>query len=68
MPPGVPAGRDRGDRAICDDAFDLHGVSATTNAPSPLVIVNGPIRASRDQFRAGVFGPAGGPTRRSAGR
>ena len=31
--------------AICDEAFDLHGVSATTNAPSPLVIVNGPIRA-----------------------
>src|SRR6266545_518635 len=29
--------------AVCDEAFDLHGVSATTNAPSPLVIVNGPI-------------------------
>src|SRR5262247_495690 len=30
--------------AVCDEAFDLHGVSATTNAPAPLVIVNGPIR------------------------
>src|SRR5207245_3249799 len=25
--------------AVCDDAFDLHGVSATTNAPAPPVIV-----------------------------
>ncbi len=30
--------------AVCDEAFDLHGVSATTNAPSPLLIINGPIR------------------------
>src|SRR2546428_6991687 len=30
--------------AVCDDAFDLHGVSTTTNAPAPLVIVNGPLR------------------------
>src|SRR5216117_4290207 len=34
--------------AVCDDAFDLHGVSATTNAPAPLVIVNGPIRSALD--------------------
>jgi hypothetical protein len=27
--------------AVCDEASDLHGVSATTNAPAPLVIVNG---------------------------
>src|SRR5438034_733019 len=27
--------------AICDPAFDLHGVSATTNAPTPLVVING---------------------------
>jgi hypothetical protein len=44
--------------AICDEAFDLHGVSATTNAPSPLVIVNGPIRAKLEiNSGAGVFGP-----------
>jgi len=44
--------------AICDEAFDLHGVSATTNAPAPLVIVNGPIRAELDiNSGAGVFGP-----------
>src|SRR5207249_1788460 len=44
--------------AACDEAFDLHGVSATTNAPSPLVIVNGPIRAELEiNSGAGVFGP-----------
>src|SRR5437899_147420 len=44
--------------AACDEAFDLHGVSATTNAPSPLVIVNGPIRARLEiNSGAGVFGP-----------
>src|SRR2546428_3678600 len=44
--------------AICDEAFDLHGVSATTNAPAPLVIVNGPIRAELEiNSGAGVFGP-----------
>jgi len=44
--------------AVCDEAFDLHGVSATTNAPSPLVIVNGPIRARLEiNSGAGVFGP-----------
>src|SRR2546428_6489457 len=43
--------------AVCDEAFDLHGVSATTNAPSPLVIVNGPIRAALEiNSGAGVFG------------
>src|SRR3989454_2775289 len=42
--------------AACDEAFDLHGVSATTNAPSPLVIVNGPIRAALEiNSGAGVF-------------
>src|ERR1043165_8343373 len=30
--------------AVGDEAFDLHGVSAATNAPAPLVVVNGPIR------------------------
>jgi hypothetical protein len=43
--------------AVCDDAFDLHGVSATTNAPSPLIVVNGPVRATLDiNCAAGVFG------------
>ena len=43
--------------AVCDEAFDLHGVSATTNAPSPLVIVNGPIRGPLEiNSGAGVFG------------
>jgi len=44
--------------AVCDEAFDLHGVSATTNAPAPLVIVNGPIRERLEiNSGAGVFGP-----------
>jgi len=44
--------------AMCDEAFDLHGVSATTNAPAPLVVVNGPIRAALEiNSGVGVFGP-----------
>jgi hypothetical protein len=44
--------------AICDDAFDLHGVAATTNAPAPLLVINGPVRAALDvNCGAGVFGP-----------
>jgi hypothetical protein len=31
--------------AICTDAFNLHGVLATTYFPTPVIIVNGPIRA-----------------------
>src|SRR2546428_2433187 len=43
--------------AVCDDAFDLHGVSTTTNAPAPLVIVNGPLRGElRINCASGVFG------------
>src|SRR5439155_15696517 len=43
--------------AVCDEVFDLHGVSATTNATAPLVIVNGPLRATLDvNCGAGVFG------------
>ncbi len=43
--------------AVCDERFDLHGVSATTNSPAPLVIVNGPIRGALDiNCAAGVFG------------
>src|SRR4029453_17739161 len=44
--------------AVCDERFDLHGVSATTNAPAPLVVVNGPVRQALDiNCGAGVFGP-----------
>ena len=47
-----------GVEAMCDDAFDLHGVSATTNFHSPLFIVNGPVRKALDiNCAAGVFGP-----------
>ena len=44
--------------AACDPAFNLHGQSGTTNATSPLIIVNGPIRARLGvNCAAGVFGP-----------
>ncbi|HWM76210.1 MAG TPA: hypothetical protein VNS56_01430 [Methylomirabilota bacterium] len=47
-----------GVEAMCEDAFDLHGVSATTNFHSPLFIVNGPARKALDiNCAAGVFGP-----------
>jgi hypothetical protein len=47
-----------GVEAMCDDAFDLHGVSATTNFPAPLLILNGPARRRLDvNCGAGVFGP-----------
>jgi hypothetical protein len=47
-----------GVEAMCDDAFDLHGVSATTNSAAPLFIVNGPVRKRLDfNAGAGVFGP-----------
>ena len=43
--------------AVCDEAFDLHGVSATTNAPAPLLVLNGPVRARLEvNCGAGVFG------------
>ena len=43
--------------AVCDEAFDLHGVAATTSAPSPLIIVNGPVRPALEiHCGAGVFG------------
>ncbi len=43
--------------AVCDEAFDLHGVSATTNSPSPLVVLNGPVRRALEvNCGAGVFG------------
>ena len=44
--------------AACDPAFNLHGQSGTTNATSPLIIVNGPARARLGiNCAAGVFGP-----------
>jgi hypothetical protein len=44
--------------AVCDESFDLHGVAATTNAPTPLVIVNGPVRGMLGiNCGAAVFGP-----------
>ncbi len=30
--------------AVCDDAFDIHGVMATTWGATPVLVVNGPIR------------------------
>ena len=43
--------------AVCDETFDLHGVSATTNAPAPLIVINGPIRKTLQvNCAAGVFG------------
>ena len=47
-----------GVEAMCDEGFDLHGVSATTNFPSPLFIVNGPLRKRLDvNCGPGLFGP-----------
>ncbi|HUG38791.1 MAG TPA: hypothetical protein VML54_17665 [Candidatus Limnocylindrales bacterium] len=44
--------------AACDPAFNLHGHSGTTNAASPLVIVNGPVRERIGlNCGIGVFGP-----------
>jgi hypothetical protein len=44
--------------AACDPAFNLHGQSGTTNAASPLIVVNGPVRARLGvNSAAGVFGP-----------
>ncbi|MBI1846050.1 MAG: hypothetical protein HYR86_03640 [Candidatus Rokubacteria bacterium] len=44
--------------AAVDPVFNLHGQSATTNAASPLIIVNGPIRPRLGiNCAAGVFGP-----------
>jgi hypothetical protein len=44
--------------AICDPDFALVGVSGTTDAVAPLIIVNGPIRTALDiNCGAGVFGP-----------
>jgi len=44
--------------AICDPDFALVGVSGTTDAVAPLLILNGPVRAALDvNSGAGAFGP-----------
>ncbi|MBI4611720.1 MAG: hypothetical protein HY726_22255, partial [Candidatus Rokubacteria bacterium] len=44
--------------AACDPVFNLHGHSGTTNAASPLIIVNGSARRVLGvNCAAGVFGP-----------
>ena len=44
--------------AMCDPAFALEGVSGTTDAVTPLLIVNGPLCAALDvNSGVGVFGP-----------
>jgi len=44
--------------AACDPVFNLHGQSGTTNAASPLIILNGPVRQNLGvNCAAGVFGP-----------
>ncbi len=45
-------------RAMCDDAFDLVGISGTTDAVAPIFIVNGPARAAIQlNCAAGALGP-----------
>jgi len=45
-------------RAMCDDAFDLVGLSGTTDAVAPIFIVNGPVRAAIQlNCAAGALGP-----------
>jgi hypothetical protein len=47
-----------GVQAICDPAFALEGVSGTTDAVTPLLILNGPVRPQLDvNCGVGVFGP-----------
>jgi len=45
-------------RAMCDDAFDLVGISGTTDAVAPIFIVNGPARMTIElNCAAGALGP-----------
>jgi len=45
-------------RAMCDDAFDLVGLSGTTDAVAPIFVVNGPVRAAIQlNCAAGALGP-----------
>lgn len=44
--------------AVADEAFDLHGIQATTHGAAPLVVVNGPIRRELNiNCRYNCFGP-----------
>jgi hypothetical protein len=31
-------------RAVCDEAFNIHGIQATTHFAAPLILINGPVR------------------------
>ena len=45
-------------QGLCDDAFDLVGISGTTDAVAPVFIVNGPMRHAIDvNCAAGALGP-----------
>jgi hypothetical protein len=45
-------------QAMCDPAFDLYGIQATTNPAAPLVLVNGPVRIRAGlNCGAGALGP-----------
>ena len=47
-----------GVEAICDPEFSLVGVSGTTDAVAPLLILNGPVRTALNvNSGAGAFGP-----------
>ena len=47
-----------GVEAICDPELSLVGVSGTTDAVAPLLILNGPVRKALDvNSGAGAFGP-----------
>jgi hypothetical protein len=47
-----------GVEAMCDDAFDLHGLSGTTDSVAPLFVINGPVRGALEvNCGVGVFGP-----------
>jgi hypothetical protein len=47
-----------GVEAMCDEAFDLHGLSGTTDAVAPFFLVNGPVRRELDiNAGVGAFGP-----------
>jgi hypothetical protein len=47
-----------GVEAMCDEAFDLHGLGGTTDAVAPLFIINGPVRPALEvNCGVGVFGP-----------
>ncbi len=47
-----------GVEAMCDERFDLLGVSGTTDAVAPVFVINGPVRGALDiNCGAGALGP-----------